>query len=87
MRANWSGAEAEQNVPTIFVLDGTRVAQFKYHSQNTVDRPGLLGKSDRAAGSERLNNASAEQTSRVAGVGTGGRLRGRGPPSQPTAFA
>jgi len=37
---NWSGAEAEQNVPTIFVLDGNGVVQFKYHSQNTVDRPG-----------------------------------------------
>ncbi len=37
---NWSGAEAEQNVPTVFVLDGAGVVQFKYHSQNTLDRPG-----------------------------------------------
>jgi len=37
---NWSGAEAEQNVPTIFVLDGNGIVQFKYHSQNTLDRPG-----------------------------------------------
>lgn len=37
---NWGGAEAEQNVPTIFILDGDGVVQFKYYSQNTLDRPG-----------------------------------------------
>jgi peroxiredoxin len=37
---NWGGAEAEQNVPTIFIVDPEGVAQFKYHSQTTVDRPG-----------------------------------------------
>jgi len=37
---NWGGAEVEQNVPTIFILDGEGIVQFKYHSQNTLDRPG-----------------------------------------------
>ncbi len=37
---NWGGAEAEQNVPTIFILDGDGVVRFKYYSQKTLDRPG-----------------------------------------------
>lgn len=37
---NWGGAEVEQNVPTVFILDTEGVVQFKYHSQTTVDRPG-----------------------------------------------
>jgi len=37
---SWGGAEAEQNVPTVFILDTEGVVQFKYHSQTTVDRPG-----------------------------------------------
>jgi peroxiredoxin len=36
----WSGSKAEQNVPTVFVIDRSGVVQFKYHSQNTIDRPG-----------------------------------------------
>jgi peroxiredoxin len=36
----WSGSKAEQNVPTVFVIDAAGVVQFKYHSQNTIDRPG-----------------------------------------------
>jgi peroxiredoxin len=38
--SSWGGAEVEQNVPTIFIVDGDGVVQFKYHSQSTVDRPG-----------------------------------------------
>ena len=37
---NWGGAEVEQNVPTVFILDREGMVQFKYHSQTTVDRPG-----------------------------------------------
>jgi peroxiredoxin len=36
---NWDRSEVEQNIPTIFVLDGEGVVQFKYHSQTTFDRP------------------------------------------------
>ncbi len=36
---NWDGSEVEQNIPTIFLLDGEGVVQFKYHSQTTFDRP------------------------------------------------
>jgi peroxiredoxin len=35
----WSGSKAEQNVPTTFIIDPTGVVQFKYLSQNTIDRP------------------------------------------------
>jgi CubicO group peptidase (beta-lactamase class C family)/peroxiredoxin len=35
----WSGAKIEQNVPTLFVIDGQGVVQLKYISQNTFDRP------------------------------------------------
>jgi peroxiredoxin len=38
---NWSGSTAEQNVPTVLILDANGVLQFKYMSQNTVDRPPL----------------------------------------------
>ena len=37
----WSGSKAEQNIPTVFVIDPSGVVQFKYHSQNTIDRPGV----------------------------------------------
>ncbi len=37
----WSGSKVDQNVPTVFVIDPAGVAQFKYFSQNTVDRPGV----------------------------------------------
>ncbi|MFC1529910.1 peroxiredoxin family protein [Gemmatimonadota bacterium] len=39
-RTEWGGSEVDQNVPTIFLLDGKGVVQFKYHSQTTFDRPG-----------------------------------------------
>ena len=37
----WSGSKVEQNVPTVYVIDPTGVVQFKYISQNTIDRPGV----------------------------------------------
>lgn len=38
---NWSGSNAEQNVPTVLLIDANGVLRFKYMSQNTVDRPPL----------------------------------------------
>lgn len=38
---DWSGSTAEQNVPTILIIDAAGILQFKYMSQNTVDRPPL----------------------------------------------
>lgn len=38
---DWSGSNAEQNVPTILIIDADGVLQFKYMSQNTIDRPPL----------------------------------------------
>lgn len=38
---DWSGSTAEQNVPTILLVDPDGILQFKYMSQNTVDRPPL----------------------------------------------
>ncbi len=38
---NWSGSSAEQNVPTVLIIDANGMLQFKYMSQNTVDRPPL----------------------------------------------
>jgi peroxiredoxin len=37
---SWDRSDVEQNIPTIFILDGDGMVQFKYHSQNTFDRPG-----------------------------------------------
>jgi peroxiredoxin len=37
----WSGSKVDQNVPTVFVIDPSGVVQFKYFSQNTIDRPGV----------------------------------------------
>ncbi len=37
---SWDRSDVEQNIPTIFILDGDGVVQFKYHSQTTFDRPG-----------------------------------------------
>ncbi|MFC1629202.1 peroxiredoxin family protein [Gemmatimonadota bacterium] len=39
-RTEWNGSAVDQNVPTIFILDGAGMVQFKYHSQDTFDRPG-----------------------------------------------
>ena len=38
---DWGGSNAEQNVPTILIIDAEGTLQFKYMSQNTVDRPPL----------------------------------------------
>jgi len=38
---DWSGSNAEQNVPTVLIIDANGVLQFKYMSQNTIDRPPL----------------------------------------------
>lgn len=35
----WGGTRADQNMPTVFLLDKNGVVQFKYHSQYTNDRP------------------------------------------------
>jgi alkyl hydroperoxide reductase subunit AhpC len=38
---DWGGSDAEQNVPTVLIVDAAGTLQFKYMSQNTVDRPPL----------------------------------------------
>ncbi len=38
---DWGGSNAEQNVPTVLIIDSAGVLQFKYMSQNTLDRPPL----------------------------------------------
>ena len=38
---DWSGSNAEQNIPTILIIDAEGILQFKYMSQNTIDRPPL----------------------------------------------
>ncbi|MFC1639827.1 redoxin domain-containing protein [Gemmatimonadota bacterium] len=38
---DWSGSDAEQNIPTILIIDEEGILQFKYMSQNTRDRPPL----------------------------------------------
>lgn len=38
---DWSGSNAEQNIPTVFIIDEAGILQFKYMSQNTLDRPPL----------------------------------------------
>jgi hypothetical protein len=38
---DWGGSTADQNVPTILIIDSQGVLQFKYMSQNTIDRPPL----------------------------------------------
>jgi peroxiredoxin len=38
---DWGGSKVDQNIPTIFVVDQNGILQFKYISQNTLDRPGL----------------------------------------------
>jgi len=35
----WGGSKVEQNVPTVMILDEEGTVQFKYLSQNTLDRP------------------------------------------------
>lgn len=36
---DWDGSYVEQNIPTVFILDGQGNVRFKYHSQSTADRP------------------------------------------------
>ncbi len=36
----WDYSYVEQNVSTVFILDGEGKVRFKYHSQGTTDRPG-----------------------------------------------
>jgi peroxiredoxin len=38
---DWGGSTAEQNIPTVLIIDAEGVLQFKYMSQNTLDRPPL----------------------------------------------
>lgn len=38
-RTEWNLNRAEQNVPTIFIIDKNGIIQFKYISQSTMDRP------------------------------------------------
>jgi hypothetical protein len=38
---DWGGSQAEQNVPAILLVDPEGTLQFKYISQNTMDRPPL----------------------------------------------
>lgn len=37
----WGGSKIDQNVPTVFLIDKEGIVQFKYFSQNTLDRPGF----------------------------------------------
>ena len=39
-RTDWGGSQIEQNIPSVYIIDKKGVLQFKYHSQNTFDRPG-----------------------------------------------
>jgi peroxiredoxin len=36
---NWDSSYVEQNVATVFILDGEGRVRFKYYSQSTADRP------------------------------------------------
>jgi peroxiredoxin len=36
----WGGSKADQNIPTVYIIDKEGLVQFKYVSQNTLDRPG-----------------------------------------------
>jgi peroxiredoxin len=39
-RMEWTGSKVDQNIPSVYIVDAAGVLQFKYVSQNTVDRPG-----------------------------------------------
>lgn len=39
-RNEWSGSKADQNIPSVYIVDANGILQFKYLGQNTVDRPG-----------------------------------------------
>jgi peroxiredoxin len=36
---NWNGAEVDQGIPSIFIINAKGILMFKYISQTTVDRP------------------------------------------------
>ena len=38
-RTEWNGGKADQNIPSVFIVDPTGVLQFKYVGQVTTDRP------------------------------------------------
>jgi peroxiredoxin len=38
---DWGGSDAEQNIPAVLIVDENGILQFKYVSQNTLDRPPL----------------------------------------------
>lgn len=40
-RKEWTGGKADQNIPSVYIIDAAGVLQFKYVSQTTVDRPGF----------------------------------------------
>jgi len=40
-KPDWDGGKGPQNVPTVYIIDKNGKVQFKYHSQNTWDRPNL----------------------------------------------
>jgi len=37
----WGGSKVDQNIPAVYIIDAKGVVQFKYISQNTLDRPKL----------------------------------------------
>ena len=37
----WDRSYVEQNISTVYIIDRKGIVQFKYHSQNTLDRPGM----------------------------------------------
>ena len=39
-RKEWTGSKVDQNIPAVYIVGAQGVLQFKYVSQNTVDRPG-----------------------------------------------
>ena len=38
-QTEWTGSKAEQNIPSVFIVDKEGVLRFKYMGQNTTDRP------------------------------------------------
>jgi len=38
-RTEWNLNRAEQNIPTVFIIDENGILRFKYMSQSTMDRP------------------------------------------------
>ncbi len=38
-QTEWGGGKADQNIPSVFIVDKNGILLFKYMGQNTVDRP------------------------------------------------